>query len=173
MCRNSRSCRVTKDGATKNPRKPIDTLLPREKRSPFCFPNPRYLRKERNGARFARRKWRTWKRTAENERKNHSPARLPGYPWGLVWRRCSTFAGHVWAMTTATGEGESAWAYGEKPTPDSHFVFSPDATRQIGLYATSSSVPLCSLRIARAYSRIRVFAYSHASLSRARARARE
>ncbi|KYM92695.1 hypothetical protein ALC53_00632 [Atta colombica] len=28
--------------------------------------------------------------------------------------------------------------YGEKPAPDSHFVFSPDANRQIGLYATSS-----------------------------------
>jgi len=128
-------------------------LLPREEpESPFCFPNPRYLRKERNGARFARRKWRTWKRTAENERKNHSPARPPGYPWGLVRRRCSTLAGHVWATTTGRrrrrrrGGGEGAWAYGEKPAPDSHFVFSPDARpdKSDCMRRRRPFVPVCS-----------------------------
>jgi len=148
-------------------------LLPREEpESPFCFPNPRYLRKERNGARFARRKWRTWKRTAENERKNHSPARPPGYPWGLVRRRCSTLAGHVWATTTGRRRrrrrgGERVrgrMAKSQRQTATSFSPPMPGQTNRTVCDVVVRSFPC--VRSAHACS-----PYSHASLL-ARARAR-
>jgi len=147
-------------------------LLPREEpESPFCFPNPRYLRKERNGARFARRKWRTWKRTAENERKNHSPARPPGYPWGLVRRRCSTLAGHVWATTTGRRRrrrrgGRGCVGVWRKASARQPLRFLPRCqARQIGLYATSSSV---RSRVFVAHTRARLIRTRRCSRARAR-----
>jgi hypothetical protein len=44
------------------------------------------------------------------------------------------------------GGGEGAWAYGEKPAPDSHFVFSPDARpdKSDCMRRRRPFVPVCS-----------------------------
>lgn len=90
-------------------------------------------------------------------------SRPPGHPWGLVWRRCSTFGFMFERRGVERGKGdESAWADGEKPAPDSHFVFSPDATRQIGACTRRPPVvvpaPLASFVRTHARTHTRIFA---------------
>lgn len=59
----------------------------------------------------------------------------------------------------------NAWAYGEKPTSDSHFVFSSDTTRQIGVYATfaSSSLSFMLSRSCYTHTATHTRSYSHVS----------
>lgn len=102
----------------------LNTLEERDGSS-WTFFNPRYLR----GKKLARRararvhagngETRGEENGGKRKKRIASLARLPGYPWGLVWRRCSTFTGHVWATTTTTGGVRGRMAKSQRQTATS------------------------------------------------------